>query len=134
MPNFDREDQPQPPDDDLEIASRVMATVQKQVASYQQSLETLREMRKELTDASASEAPGGRIVATPEQLAELLEERGIPQPLSNAMAAEDFQDETFAAEASMWTWDCCCTDCCLTCQMATQVTGCPETFIFLAPE
>jgi transposase len=124
MPNFNREDQPT--QDDLDIASRVMATVQKQVASYQQSLETLREMRKELTDE-----PGGRAVTTPQELADLLEERGIPQALSKAMAAEDFQDETFASEASLWTWDCCCTDCCITCQMATQVTGCPDTFIFL---
>lgn len=123
MPNFERGDRP--PSDDLDIAARVMDTVQRQVASYKTSLETLMKMRQELL-----EPKGDRKVSTPQALAALLEERGIPRPLSNAMAAEDFQDATFEAEASIWTWDCCCTDCCLTCQMATQVTGCPDTFIF----
>lgn len=128
MPNFDRGNYPQ--QDDLDIASRVMATVQKQVASYQQSLEALRDLRKELTEDAAA---GGRVVSTPEQLAALFEERGIPRALSMGMAAEDFQDEAFEAEASLWTWDCCCTDCCLSCTMATKVTDCPQTFIFLKP-
>jgi hypothetical protein len=129
MPNFDRGRQSQ--QDDLDIAARVMATVQKQVASYQQSLETLRELRKEF---GVDEGSGDRTVSSPEQLAELFEERGIPLALSRAMAAEDFQDENFAAEASLWTWDCCCTDCCLSCSMATKVTECPQTFISLKPE
>ena len=123
MPNFERTDQP--PEDDLQIAARVMETVQKQVASYHQSLEILRTMRQELRTPT-----GDRAVSTPQALADLLEERGIPQPLSKAMAAEEFQDATFMPDASLWTWDCCCTHCCLTCQMATEVTGCPETFIF----
>jgi len=128
MPNFDRD---RKTEDDLDLASRVMATVQKQVASYQQSLETMRELRRELTDDATA---GGRVVSNAEQLADLLEERGIPRALAKGMAAEDFQDEDFEVAASLWTWDCCCTDCCLTCQMATQVTGCPETFVFVKPE
>jgi hypothetical protein len=123
MPNFERTERPAAVD--LDIAARVMDTVQRQVASYKSSLETLMKMREELREPS-----GQRKVSTPQALAELLQERGIPQPLSKAMAAEDFQDAQFEAEASLWTWDCCCTDCCLTCQMATQVTGCPDTFIF----
>lgn len=130
MPNFER-GKKKAQQDDLDIASRVMETVQKQVASYQQSLETLRELRGELTE---DEEAGGRVVSNAEQLAELLEERGIPLALSKAMAAEDFQDESFEAEASLWTWECCCTDCCITCVMGTQVTGCSGTFIFVTPE
>jgi hypothetical protein len=125
MPNFDRDRKTQ---DDLDLASRVMATVQKQVASYQQSLETMRELRGELSDDPSAE---GRVVSNAEQLAELLEERGIPMALAKGMAAEDFQDEDFEVAASLWTWDCCCTDCCLTCQMATSVTGCPQTFVMV---
>lgn len=122
MPNFERPERP--PAVDLDVAARVMDTVQRQVASYKSSLETLMKIREEL------ESPTGeRTISTPQALAELLEERGIPQPLSKAMAAEDFQDAQFEVEVSLWTWDCCCTDCCLTCQMATQVTGCPDTFI-----
>jgi len=128
MPNYSRVNEP--PADDLDVASRVMETVQKQIASYQSALETLRRMRHELADRQERAGGDKRLINTPELFAELLQERGIPQPLSKAMAAEDFQDAAFEVEAAIWTWDCCCTHCCLTCDMATQVTGCSETFIW----
>ena len=131
MPNFAKGDQTA--GDDLQVAAQVMATVQKQIASYQEALQTLRTMRKELEARQRREATKDapkRNINTPELLAELFEEHGIPQPLSKAMAAEDFQDAAFEVEAAMWTWDCCCTHCCLTCDMGSQVTGCPETFIW----
>ena len=125
MPNFDRTT---PPADDLDIAARVMDTVSRQVASYKDALVTLRSMRAELPDhATRADA---QEINTPELMAKLLEEKGIPMPLSRAMAAEDFQAPEFQAEAAIWTWDCCCTHCCLTCQMATAVTDCAETFIW----
>jgi hypothetical protein len=32
------------------------------------------------------------------------------------MAAEEFKTLDFAgAGAGLWTWDCCCSDCCFTC-------------------
>jgi hypothetical protein len=131
MPNFYRH-QDHDIEDDLDIAARVMETVQRQIASYHEALQTVRTMRKELIarqqQPETPENPKRRI-NTPALFAELLEERGVPQPLSKAMAAEDFQDPSFQTEAAIWTWDCCCSHCCLTCDMGSQVTGCPETFI-----
>jgi hypothetical protein len=37
------------------------------------------------------------------------------------MAAEDFLDEKFGGSVGLWTWDCCCSGCCLTC-VCTAVT------------
>jgi hypothetical protein len=119
--------------DDLNITAAVMDTVQKQIASYRDALQTMRDLRSEIAYRQQSEATvqgSGRVINTPQLFAELLEERGIPVQLSKAMAAEDFQDASFDVEMAMWTWDCCCTACCWTCEMATQVTGCQDTFIW----
>ena len=126
MPNFDRYANPSA--DDLDIATRVMDTVQKQIASYRQALVTVREMRRVLAETPQDEGEGGtelRRVNTPELLAELFEENGLPVQLSKAMAAEDFQDSTFETALAFWTWDCCCTDCCL-----TVPPPCTLTFVY----
>lgn len=128
MPNIPRMG---PPADDLDIAARVMQTVQRQIGSYQAALTTLRSMRRDM-DARRQNPdafPNRRTVNTADGFVDLLTENGIPRPLAMAMAAEEFSDATMKADA-WWTWDCCCTHCCLTCQMATQVTECPETFIW----
>ena len=131
MPNLSRH----PGDtveDDLEIATRVMDTVQRQVSSYRDALQTLRNLRKELAERQGEDKTADasrRVISTPEEFADLLQERGVPQGFSRAMAAEDFQDASFAVETMTFTWDCCCTHCCLTCDMGSQVTGCSETFI-----
>lgn len=128
MPNIPRMG---PPADDLDIAARVMGTVQRQIESYQDALVTLRTMRRDMEQRRANpEAfPNRRVINTADGFADLLTENGIPRPLSLAMAAEEFGDAAMGADA-WWTWDCCCTHCCITCQMATQVTECPETFIW----
>lgn len=108
MPEFDR----RPVEDDLEIASRVMDTVQKQISSYRMSLEKLRGLRKELQLDSQL---GERVRSSPDAMMEVLTERGIPQYLAAGMVAEDYQDEGFDPGLAFWTWDCCCTACCVTC-------------------
>lgn len=127
MPNFSRDSYPS--EDELDIVTRVMDTVQKQIASYRQALVTVREMRKVLAGTPQAEGAGEtgvRRVNSPELLAELFEENGLPVPLAQAMAAEDFQDPTYAAaELAFWTWDCCCTDCCL-----TTPPPCTLTFVY----
>lgn len=103
MPNFSR-DQDHDIEDDLDIAARVMETVQRQIASYHEALQTVRTMRKELAarqlHPKTPENPKRRI-NTPALFAELLEEHGVPQPLSKAMAAEDFQDASFQTDAAI---------------------------------
>jgi hypothetical protein len=108
-----------------------MGTVQRQIESYQEALATLRSMRRDMDQrrANPDSFPNLRVINTAEGFADLLTENGIPRPLSLAMAAEEFGDAQMAVDA-WWTWDCCCTHCCITCQMATQVTDCPETFIW----
>ena len=99
------------PADDLEITSKISDTVQRQIASYKMSLEKLRLLRRELrTDASLEK----RIWSSPDEMSKLLVERGISEQLAIAMAAEDFQDEQFGGRLAIWTWSCCCTNCCLT--------------------
>lgn len=110
MPNYRRSSET--PEDDLEIATRVLDTVQRQVASYQMSLSKLRGLRREMT---VDKSLNSRISAGPSQMVELLVERGIPEALAVGMAAEDFQDDTFGGALALWTWDCCCTGCCVTC-------------------
>jgi hypothetical protein len=104
--------------DDLEIASRVLETVNRQVASYMISLDKVRLMRKEI---EADQRLTKRIRSGPAEMTKVLVERGIPQHLAAGMAAEDFQDQSFGGELGFWTWDCCCTGCCLTC-ICTQNT------------
>jgi hypothetical protein len=134
MPDYDR----QAPDDDLDIATRVMDTVQRQVGAYRDALSTVRRLRRQLVahqEFAPAEQQGSRQINTPEKLAEFFEEHGVPRPLSVAFAAEDFapMGQSFASEmdveAATWTWECCCSACCLTCSMATQVTNCSETFV-----
>lgn len=134
MPNYNRE----PAEDDLDIAAKVMDTVQRQIATYRDALQTLRRLRKELAtrEEHGSTEKEPRYINTPQLLAEFFEENGIPKPFSIAMAAEDFaamegdfSSDFSEAEYVTFTWDCCCSICCFTCSMATQVTGCPDTFI-----
>ncbi|CAN5158476.1 hypothetical protein BH11PSE10_BH11PSE10_08710 [soil metagenome] len=112
MPNFSRNAPCADAQDDLEVVSRVMGTVARQVASYQLSLEKLRGLRKEIKIDAALEK---RIKSSPETMKKLLVERGIPEALAIGMAAEDFQDANFMPSLALWTWDCCCSGCCLTC-------------------
>lgn len=134
MPDYNRE----PAQDDLDIAARVMDTVQRQIGTYRDALTTLRRLRTELADRQQNQEPSGKEpqhINTPQLLAEFFEENGIPKPLSTAMAVEDFagMEGDFPAppdaDLITWTWDCCCSSCCFTCSMATQVTGCSSTFV-----
>jgi hypothetical protein len=134
MPDYDRH----APDDDLDIATRVMDTVQRQVGAYRDALLTVRRLRRQIIaheEFAPAEEQGSRQINTPEKLAEFFEEHGIPRPLSVAFAAEDFaaMGGSFASdmdvEAATWTWECCCSACCITCSMATKVTGCTGTFV-----
>ena len=134
MPDYDRH----APEDDLDIATRVMDTVQRQVGAYRDALLTVRRLRRQLTaheEFATAEQEGSRQLNTPEKLAEYFEEHGIARPLSIAFAAEDFaaMGQSFAGDfdvqAATWTWDCCCSSCCFTCSMATRVTTCSETFV-----
>ena len=123
MPNFQRDSFHA--QDDLDIATRIMDTVQKQVTSYRSALQSLREVRQEISSGQLRD----HTVSTPQELASLLQERGVPRPLSVAMAAEDYQDSSFEAAEGFWTWDCCCTACCLTGCTGTIITGCGQTVV-----
>jgi hypothetical protein len=96
-----------------------MITVQRQIASYTQSLEKLRLLRKEL---QVDEGLSNQVRSGPEAMMKLLVERGIPENLATGMAAEDFQDRGFGERLGLggalgewYTGDCCCTACCITC-------------------
>jgi hypothetical protein len=121
MPNFDK----RTAEDDLEIATRIMKTVERQMSTYRVALEKVRLLRKEfVVDESMRKA----VMSTPESMSELLIERGIPEVLAYGMAAEDFQDKAFAPGRGLgfWTWSCCCTSCCITdcsCTIVTVKTG-----------
>jgi hypothetical protein len=119
MPNFERSDAK--PADDLEITSKVLDTVQRQIGSYRMSLEKLRLLRQELQQDNALAT---RIWSSPDMMAKIFIERGIPEALAFGMAAEDFQDENFARGLGFWTWDCCCTNCCIT---GCSITSCGVT-------
>ena len=109
MPNYKRKADS---NDDLEIAARILETVHRQVASYMSSLDKLRLMRKEI-DVDPELAK--QIRAGPAEMTKILVERGIPENLAAGMAGEDFRDEIFSRKLGFWTWDCCCTACCITC-------------------
>jgi hypothetical protein len=118
MPNFTRgKDDIKDDKDDLEIASRVMDTVGRQIASYRMSLEKLRGLRKEIL---LDEELEKRITSSPEAMTKVLTERGIPEVLAVGMAAEDFQDPNYLPNLAIWTWNCCCTACCITCIIHTS--------------
>lgn len=117
MPNMRKRG---PGEDDLEIAVRVMDTVERQIGAYRISLEKVRMLRKEFAlDPDLQK----RALANGEAMSRLLIERGVPENFAYGMAAEDFQDEALAARAGIWTWDCCCTSCCLTSCECTLITS-----------
>lgn len=134
MPDYDRH----APEDDLDIATRVMDTVQRQVGVYRDALLTLRRLRRQYVahqEFGATQEPT-REINTPELLAEYFQENGIPRSLAEAFATEDFAamggpmpSDFDVQEMAFRTWDCCCTACCFSCVMATQVTGCTNTFV-----
>ncbi len=83
MPDYDRH----APEDDLDIATRVMDTVQRQIGAYRDALMTVRRLRRQLVaheKFAAPEQEGSRQLNTPEKLSEYFEEHGIPRPLSIA--------------------------------------------------
>jgi hypothetical protein len=104
------------PPEELNATVRVLQTVQKQIESYTMSLAKVRVLREELgVDRSLSD----RILASPEAMVQVLESRGIPKHIAVGMAAEDFKTIDFpGAEVlgrpPIWTWECCCTECCFT--------------------
>lgn len=106
--------------DDLDIASRVMGTVQKQIESYRISLEKVRALRSELKLDRSLDI---RAFSSPEEMLKLLTSRGIPKHLAAGMVVEDFQDARLVTEEAIWTWDCCCTSCCITSCMITNCIG-----------
>jgi hypothetical protein len=98
-------------ENELEISSRIMNTVQQQIADYRLALEKVRGLRKECElDTKLNE----RIRSDPEAMAHVLVQRGIAPHLAISMVAEDFQYPGFGAGLAVWTWDCCCSDCCVT--------------------
>ena len=124
MPNFNRGNRSRKTED-IDVATKIMETVQRQMNIYQNALKILQDMRHDIAEGKLQEGSA----STPGELARIFEEKGMSPALAKAMAAEDFQDAKFQYEAAFWTWDCCCTACCQTCVMASQVTGCTETFV-----
>jgi hypothetical protein len=117
MPNMDKR---RDAEDDLEIASRIMQTVERQIGSYRLALDKVRMLRKEFAmDDSLAE----RTMASPASMSDLLIERGVPEHLAVGMAAEDFKAGDFGGRLGLWTWSCCCTACCLTSCHCTLVTS-----------
>jgi hypothetical protein len=117
MPNLDDKYEEQ---DDLDIAARVMHTVERQVGSYRLALEKLRMLRKEF---AMDEGLAKKAMADPESMSELLIQRGVPEHLAVGMAAEDFKSADFARGVGFWTRSCCCTACCLTSCNCTLITS-----------
>ena len=91
--------------------SSIMNTVQRQIESYQQSLETVRQLRAEY---DANPDLHQRLGSSPESMATVLVERGVPIFLAVSMAGEDYVDPNFGTALAIWTWNCCCSDCCIT--------------------
>jgi hypothetical protein len=89
-----------------------MDTVQRQIDSYRQSLNTVRQLRDE---AQADSVLNGRLSLSPESMATVLVERGIPIFLAVSIAGEDHVDPNFGTALAIWTWDCCTTGCCISC-------------------
>lgn len=98
---------------EIENTCRILETVNRQIEDYKRSLNKVLEIRSEI---NANEALSRKLVSSPEALRDYLSEKGIPEHLAAGMAAEEFKTVSFAgARAGVWTWDCCCTDCCFTC-------------------
>jgi hypothetical protein len=118
MPSFEKRTESQ---DELEIATRIMQTVQRQIGTYRMALEKVQLLREEF---KVDESLANTTMASPDSMSRLLVERGIPENLAMGMAAEDFQDPDFGGGGRLgwWTWDCCCSGCCLTDCGCTVVT------------
>ncbi len=116
MPNCDPEKRPE---DDLDLVARVMETVHRQVGSYMTSLQQLRTVRREI---EVNPNLRKRVTSGSREMVKVLVERGVPEPLAAGMSAEDWRDLDLAGSLGLWTWDCCCTGCCLTC-ICTQNTS-----------
>jgi hypothetical protein len=120
MPNYNKREI----EDDLEIAARVMRAVERQIEAHRLALQRIRLLRREFAvDAEMRK----KVMSTPESMAALLLDRGIPENLAYPMAAEDFQspailDQFVGGRLGFWTYSCCCTSCCLTSCDCTVVT------------
>jgi hypothetical protein len=100
-------------DKELDTTIRILNTVRRQMDSYALSLEKIQILRREI---SGDAEFGERIRKSPEDMMRTFESRGIPLPLASAMTAEEFKRQDFpGAELGIWTWDCCCSGCCITC-------------------
>jgi hypothetical protein len=110
-----------PPKDDLDVATKIMRTVERQIASYRSAIGSLRKIRLE---AERDPALVRQMRKSPEAMVAELEQRGIPKPLAAAMAAEDHKTVAFpGGELGFWTWSCCCSVCCITCISDTTVNA-----------
>ena len=100
-------------DTELDNTRRVLDTVRGQMESYSLALEKVQLLRREI---SGDARLGERIRKSPEEMMAVFESRDIPRHLAAAMTAEEFKREDFAgAELGIWTFDCCCSGCCITC-------------------
>lgn len=112
-------------DSELDTTSRIIQTVNRQLESYGLALEKVALLRKEIArDARLRD----KLLHSPETMIETLEERGIPAIIGAGMAAEEFKRTDFpGGELGLWTWDCCCTGCCITCittnNLAAEIYG-----------
>jgi len=80
MPNLKERREPE---DDLEVAARVMQTVERQISEYRTALEKVRLIRREFElDPGLSK----RAFTDPEAMKDLLVERGVAEPLAYGMA------------------------------------------------
>lgn len=118
MPNYQRNKKCEPTE--LEATQRILDTVQKQIASYRASLQKVNNLKQECeADAELNK----RIRSSPEEMAKVLFERGVAAPIAVGMAAEDFQAPNFGGSLGLWTWDCCCSSCCITSCIGTNITN-----------
>jgi len=118
MPNYTRDKKCEP--DELQATHTILDTVQKQISSYRSSLQKVRNLKTECEeDADLNK----RIRSSPEAMATILHERGVPAPLAIGMAAEDFRAPNFGGSLGIWTWDCCCSSCCITSCIGTNITN-----------
>src|SRR5690348_8128499 len=107
-------------DNELGDTYKILDTVQRQIASYRASLQKVRNLKSECED----DGKLNKLVRTsPEAMAKVLTDRGVPVFIAVGMAAEDFNAPNFGGELGFWTWDCCCTGCCVTSCIGTNITN-----------
>lgn len=98
---------------ELEATTRILDTIHKQIEDYRFALKRVIQLREEI---NSREDLAKQLQASPEALFDFLKSRGIAEHLSAAMAAEEFKTTNFrGGQLGLWTWDCCCSDCCFTC-------------------